>query len=155
MFFVDIRHSRQTNELTYQPTHRGRFQKYSSIFSLLDFPANIMSFRAGSPMRGHASVARVQIRAPHSHVYPALYCPPLSPLTLHSRSMHYILATQIVFCNPGTYVRCPLLAPTRRQAICSDVTCEEHHNTSDARQTRRYQSTSGYTSLQQRSTDVF
>lgn len=106
-----------------------------------------MSFWAGSPMRGHASVARVQIPAPHSHVHPALYCPLLSPLTLHLRSLHNILATQIVFCNPGTYVRCPLLAPTRRQPICSDVTCEEHHNTSDARQTRRYQSTSGYTSV--------
>ena len=35
-----------------------------------------------SPMWGHASVA-VQIPAPHSHVYP-LYCPLLSPLTLHS-----------------------------------------------------------------------
>ena len=99
-------------------------------------------------MWGHASVA-VQIPAPHSHVYPAVLSPFVTPYSAFALTIFH--QTQIVFCNPyggppSVYVHCPLLAPTS-QAICSDVTCEKHHNTSDARQTRRYQSTSGYTSV--------
>ena len=107
------------------------------------------------PNVGPCVSCRPNPRPPFSRL-PAVLSPFVTPYSAFALTIFH--QTQIVFCNPyggppSVYVHCPLLAPTS-QAICSDVTCEEHHNTSDARQTRRYQSTSGYTSSQ-RSTDVF
>ena len=64
-----------------------------------------------------------------------LYCPPLSPLTLHSLPYYILRPNSVIHMVGNTYV--VLFWRQVQAAICSDVTCEEHHNTSDARQTCR------------------
>lgn len=72
--------------------------------SLLDFPANIMSFWAGSPIRGHASVGRVQIPAPHSHVSQRCIVP---------------------FCHPLLCIRavCTIFQPPRLYSVIQGPRC--------------------------------
>ena len=65
---------------------------------------------------------RVQMPAPHSHVYPAVLSPFVTP---YSACTHYILdQTQIVFCNPWTspYIHCTLSSFGANSQMPSAVT---------------------------------
>ena len=92
------------------------FSTSTSTFGLF-LQISCLFGQAGSPMWAHASVA-VQMPAPHSHVYPAVLSPFVTP---YSACAHYILdQTQIVFCNP--YIHCTLSSFGANSQMPSAVT---------------------------------